>query len=606
MPKLFFWLACFSLLLVSANPVHAQSQTRETKPRNCSISGRVTIKGKPAVNATVIVTSADANQQEAMLLGQSEAVFAKTVTDGEGRYQVLNLPPGQLQVRTLSRAYVAVADEPERQSRGSDAGKMVSLRSGDQREGVDFDFVRGGVITGRVSESGGRPLPNEFVNLQRLDQAGKPLPADFGSQWSERLTDDRGIYRLFGIPAGRYVVSAGSGRGARDGNRQGYSGSQYMLRFHPDAAEQAQAKVLEVTEGGELTDINLLLVKAGKAEERRTFVARGRLLEAETGKPVAQARVNAFSENGGSQAFTDAQGGFQLDGLPSGKYQLNYQEPDPFQSTAQPGYYGEPVAFEIAEADASGIEMRLQRGATISGVLVIEGQRPAPRDQSRGMAIINANAVQDTERPNPSESNHAFGFVQADGQFKLVGLRPGRVKFEVEEILATENGLGRLRLVRIERNGVNLGQALEVAAKEQLTGVRVIVQRLTGVLRGQLNFTGAALPKDWARHWRFQVTLIKTELAQQRETTGTFTFGDVGVASSIAVVDESGRFELRSLQAGSFELTVTAVPRAQTAPNAPNPEAESPFEETRQTVFINAQGETNVTVTVKVKAGGRQ
>src|SRR5436853_4150215 len=113
MPKPLFWLACLSLLLLNANPSHAQSPTRETKPRNCSISGRVTIKGKPAINATVLVTSADAAQQDALALGQAEAVFAKAVTDGEGRYQVLDLPPGEMLVRALSRAYVATAAEPD-------------------------------------------------------------------------------------------------------------------------------------------------------------------------------------------------------------------------------------------------------------------------------------------------------------------------------------------------------------------------------------------------------------------------------------------------------------------------------------------------------------
>jgi hypothetical protein len=605
MPKTFVWLVCFSLLLLSAKPSLSQAQTRETKARNCSISGRVMIKGKPAINATVLVTSVEADQQQAMAIGQAEAVFAKAVTDGEGRYQIPNLPPGEMLVRTLSRAYVAKAGEQDFYARMSMGGKLVSLRSGDQREGVDFDFVRGGVITGRVTESGGRPLTNESVNLMKLDEEGKPQPTHFGSEWNERQTDDRGIYRLFGIPAGRYVVSAGAGNVPSIDSRQEFSRSKYVLRFYPDAAELAQAKVLEVTEGGELTDIDIRL-KAGKGEERRTFAASGRVLDAETGKPVAQADLRAFSDTAGGHATTDAQGVFHMAGLPSGKYQLSYGEPNPFEQAVQPGYYADPVSFEIAEADANGLEVRLQRGATVSGVVAIEGQRTTPRDQPQTLAI-NARTVWHGARANSADgqlvmepSNFAFSFVKTGGQFNLNGLRPGRVTFEVRELMATEANAAELRLVRIERNGANLGDDLEIGAKEQLTGVRVIVQRLAGVLRGQINFAGAALPKDWARHWSLNVALTAPGTVPPRITQDSVIPDPSGGDFKLGRIDETGRFEFRGLQAGSFVLFVIVSPVGQ------NVAAESPFEAAQQSVFINAQGETNVTVTVKVKAGGRQ
>lgn len=606
MPKTFVWLACFSLWLLSAKPSLAQAQTRETKPRNCSISGRVTIKGKPTINATVLVTSVDADQQQALAMGQAEPVFAKTVTDGEGRYQILNLPPGEMLVRTLSRAYVANAADQDFRRRMAVGGKMLSLRSGDQREGVDFDFVRGGVITGRVTESGGRPLPNESVNLLKLDEEGKPQPTNFGSEWSERQTDDRGVYRLFGLPAGRYVVSAGSSNASSANRRQAYSGSKYLLRYYPDASELAQAKVLEVTEGGELTEIDLQLVKAGKAETRRTFAASGRVVEAETGKPVAQAALGAFSDSGGGRATTDAQGVFHLAGLSSGKYHLSYQEPNPFEQATQPGFYADPLSFEIAEADAIGLEVRLQRGATVSGVVVIEGPRTTPRDQPQTLAI-NARTVWNGVRANSADeqlgmepNNFAFGFVKTGGQFNLNGLRPGRVTFEVRDLMTAEANAAELRLVRIERNGANLGTVLEFGAKEQLTGVRVIFQRLTGALRGQINFAGAALPKDWARHWQLNVTLTAPGMAPPRITQDSVIPDPSGGDVKLGGVDETGRFEFRGLPSGSFVLSVIASPLGQKA------EAESPFEAAQQSIFINAQGETNVTVTVKVKAGGRQ
>ena len=65
-------------------------------------------------------------------------------------------------------------------------------------------------------------------------------------------TDDRGVYRFYGLPAG---VSSQRGR-------RGISGRAYHNNFrtyYPDATDQSQAKIIEVKEGAEVTNIDIRL-----------------------------------------------------------------------------------------------------------------------------------------------------------------------------------------------------------------------------------------------------------------------------------------------------------------------------------------------------------
>lgn len=106
-------------------------------------------------------------------------------------------------MRAFSKAYVSKAQsqsgfESEEQRQG---GRMITLVAGEQRADCDFEVVRGGVITGRITEEGGKPVTNEHINLLVLNKENRLNRALYGSVNIQIGTDDRGIYRLFGLPA---------------------------------------------------------------------------------------------------------------------------------------------------------------------------------------------------------------------------------------------------------------------------------------------------------------------------------------------------------------------------------------------------------------------
>jgi len=138
-------------------------------------------------------------------------------------------------------------------------GQTLNVAEGEKIENINIDIKRGGVIAGSVTDSQGRPVIEERVNLNKLDKDGKPQNNWFYNPSLEMyLTDDRGAYRIFGLPEGRYLVSVGQEQ--RPGS-VGITSNRvfYPRAYHPGVSDESKAKVIEVSEGSEATDRDLFL-----------------------------------------------------------------------------------------------------------------------------------------------------------------------------------------------------------------------------------------------------------------------------------------------------------------------------------------------------------
>src|SRR5262245_13788418 len=433
------------LLLVAVSRSGAQSPQRDNRPRTASIGGRVTVGGAPAANALVMVMEVDPPSGGSSPGGESrQRAFVKVRTDSDGRYRVGGLAEGDYMIYALSKAYVS-----SRKSPTSEYYRSVTLDEGESRDDVDIALVRGGVITGRVVDDEGRPLIATYVRFLPVDENGKPDGRfDFNDDLMI-LTDDRGVYRIYGLAAGRYIISAGGEGGYSRAKRN------YPDTFHPDATDRNQAKIIEVKEGAEVANIDIRL-GAG----RTTYEVTGRVVDAETGKPLPQAAVICWGApdevNGGRRsgkdAVTDSEGMFRVGELPSGRYELSmwnrWRMYDPASmSTAANEYYSEKTVFEISDSDVSGLEVKAIRGSTISGVVVLEGANdPAVQSKLRQMEVEAYIAH------NRGLDGHIFGVINSkigdDGGFRLTGAPPGMVRFYLRGSQAEA-----FSIKRIERGG---------------------------------------------------------------------------------------------------------------------------------------------------------
>src|SRR3982751_2649087 len=127
---------------------------------------------------------------------------ASTTTDEQGRYSLGGLAAGSYNVAASKGGFV---DAIYGQRRPMQPGTPVQLGDGQAIANVDLRLTRGGVITGRVVDEDGEALARGLVTVQRYQyvRGERQLTPAGGDQ-----TDDRGQYRVFGLPPGDYYVSA--------------------------------------------------------------------------------------------------------------------------------------------------------------------------------------------------------------------------------------------------------------------------------------------------------------------------------------------------------------------------------------------------------------
>src|SRR5262245_6865209 len=312
------------------------------------ISGRVTTadSGRPVKRARVFVTAAELPGGRGVL------------TDDAGLFDLTELPAGRYTLTVSKSGFVSLSYG---QRRPLQAGTPLQLGDGQELKGVEFRLPRGGVISGRVMDEDGEPVPGAVVRVMRYQymQGDRRLtPAGTGQ------TDDRGQYRVWGLMPGDYYVNAltrlpgvggrGAGpmaaggpfagrggpgggapadmaalRAAVAGNAAMTFGSagddqepvNYAPTYYPSVTSVNDARPVTVGVSQEVLDINVSLQLV------RTARITGRVMNPD-GTPTANGNVNLMPESAGrggqigNNFGTRIQrdGSFAMANVPPGRY----------------------------------------------------------------------------------------------------------------------------------------------------------------------------------------------------------------------------------------------------------------------------------------------
>lgn len=182
------------LIVVASTLLSAAPSPSQRAAATVTIGGRVTEAGtgRPVRRVLVTVTT-------------STALTESVATDADGRYIVTGLPPGRFQITAQRVGYLNGAHG------AADVGRPavpVVIAAGVSRMDLDIVMHRAGVITGTVTGAQGEPMEGLTVGAFRVPPDGRDVVM---TQVAEVLTDDRGVYRMFGLPPGDYLVVAMAG-----------------------------------------------------------------------------------------------------------------------------------------------------------------------------------------------------------------------------------------------------------------------------------------------------------------------------------------------------------------------------------------------------------
>ena len=336
-------LASHLVLILGFSPALAQSAARNVPPAGGGtvlIWGHVTALGKPLVGAAVGLWRQPSTQPN------SDNVTATARTDRDGKYQ-LKAPAGNYFIAPKADGFVdSIENEPILKSL-----RRVAVVEGSWPLTVDFELVPAASLEGTVTDDQAKPVPQTPIRLMPVGMPTVSMPF-----WSFPNTDGLGRYRITGLPAGRYQVVAGDVAPVWDTS---FGRLPHRRTFYPAAADQSQAKIIDVSPGAEIKQIDINMGPA-----LRTFTVRVRLVADRDGKiPDGPAVILEAQERRAlavrPRDVSLANGEIVIPNVPPGAYVIQLwlglppPQPNGCLQITNPKLLGRSDRFEVIDKDVT-------------------------------------------------------------------------------------------------------------------------------------------------------------------------------------------------------------------------------------------------------------
>ena len=522
----------------SIKPTSRPHQSDRSLRRTGSISGRVVSdSGEPLSNVAVFVRKSRATSSSPQLL----------LTDEDGRFRLDELSAGAYSVLANLPGYV----EPE------DSRDRKYYRIG---EAITIRLAKGGVITGTLTNPVGEPVVGArvFAHRVRDSQGHRLTPLGGPSAYS----DDRGVYRIYGLLSGRYLVGVNAD-GQRPYSAYAYDGDVPV--YYPSSTRDTAAEV-EVQLGLETTGIDIRY--RSEPGHAISGTITGAIGSDKTPTTVFVSLLNSDARAYQASAPITGTGtprAFALYGIPDGEYQILAQA-----AVIEGGAASTPRRVIVRGSDVTGVELSLTPLGSIKGRLALEFLRDSERGPEcapKSPFAFEESIIQ-ARRQRTAEKEMLTGILNpalADstpddkGEFGVYRLTAGRYRLEptllnedwfVRSITVPGGGSGKSP-VDVSKDGIGIN------AGQQISNVVVTLAEGAASVRGKVVAAaeGAGLPAKLRIHFL---------PAEPESADNVIRFAE-------APVDYEGRFSVANLAPGRYLILARAMSEEEGLERVPNP-----------------------------------
>ncbi|HYX31284.1 MAG TPA: carboxypeptidase-like regulatory domain-containing protein [Pyrinomonadaceae bacterium] len=480
------------------------------------ITGRVVFEenGQPVANVRVQLVSV----RRAEAGPQMVPMFAMANDQGEFRFN--GVAAGQYSVIAQLDPRSITNNPPSGDANVNQPRSAATIISVDGRTNAQVEVrvpnLHFGIISGYVLRAGGDIAVNSRVTCASTNS---------NTRFAMSVTtDDKGAFRFERVPAGEYLLSAGAPapRSADGPIATQLASFSFVQTYYPSTPDQASAMPITVAADGETPGINITLI------ERSLHRVSG-TLRFRSGEPIPRVAVQLIPKTDAAPVPDDPltlsarvphvqstadDGSWSFSNVPDGEYFLKVdprQMAPPRNSANDPAqprpptpkFTAKQLSVSVAGFDLNDVPIEVSAGARISGLVVVEGDRPLPANIS-----ITAGAVKSTE------SRPATTTIQADGSFSLTGVPEGDVW-----ITPGLRPANTFYVKAIDANGIDLTRSpLKVEEGAEIKNVRVVISSGVGILTGRVLSANGNAPLA-----RIPVLLIPVDPEKQRFSGAQFT-----------------------------------------------------------------------------------
>jgi hypothetical protein len=360
--------------------------------------------GNPIRRALVRVTSQD---------GRGGGM---TQTDADGRFEIKELLGGRYTLTASKAGYVSMSYG---QRRPEQQGTVLEITDGTVVDKIALSLPRGGVVTGTVLDEFGDPVAGAQVSVLRFRYVNGARRL---TQTGGGGTDDRGMFRVYGLVPGDYFLSA-----ALRAPQQMMMGPTsltstpvegYAPTYYPGTPNPSEAARITVRAAQETSNISLALIAS------RLSSVSGRAVTS-ANAPVVQGMVMLMPADpmaggmvmGMSNAMTRADGTFQLLGVAPGTYNLSLRPRG--MPTADAEFAN--MRLTVGNDNLDNVLLVTARGAIARGIVTTDEGVPPPMRPEQ-ISLFARPAEPEAVMMQPGENK-----VNADWTFEMTGLSESRL-----------------------------------------------------------------------------------------------------------------------------------------------------------------------------------